>query len=76
MISYNVCLKNSDRAKELVSIVEKLDYDVDLMDGSIIVDAKSLIGVITMDLSRTLQLRLHTDKEDVDIKEKLKDIIV
>ena len=62
--------------KKFVSIVDKLDYDVDLLDGSVVVDAKSLIGVMTMDLSEKLELRLHTDNEDEALKEQLKDILV
>lgn len=76
MISYSVCLRDSDNVKKFVSIVDKLDYDVDLLDGSVVVDAKSLIGVMTMDLSEKLELRLHTDNEDKALKEQLKDILV
>lgn len=76
MVSYSVCLRNSDNVKNLVSIVDKLYYDVDLLDGSVVVDAKSLIGVMTMDLSEKLELRLHTDNEDETLKEQLKDILV
>lgn len=76
MISYSVCLRDSDNVKKFVSIVDKLDYDVDLLDGSVVVDAKSLIGVMTIDLSEKLELRLHTDNEDKALKEQLKDILV
>lgn len=76
MVSYSVCLRSSDNVKNLVSIVDKLNYDVDLLDGSVVVDAKSLIGVMTMDLSEKLELRLHTDNEDEALKEQLKDILV
>lgn len=76
MVSYSVCLRNSDNVKNLVSIVDKLNYDADLLDGSVVVDAKSLIGVMTMDLSEKLELRLHTDNEDEALKEQLKDILV
>lgn len=76
MISYSVCLRDSDNVKKFVSIVDKLNYDVDLLDGSVVVDAKSLIGVMTMDLSEKLELRLHTDNEDKALKEQLKDILV
>lgn len=76
MISYSVCLRDSDNVKKFVSIVNKLDYDVDLLDGSVVVDAKSLIGVMAMDLSEKLELRLHTDNEDEALKEQLKDILV
>lgn len=76
MVSYSACLRNSDNVKNLVSIVDKLNYDVDLLDGSVVVDAKSLIGVMTMDLSEKLELRLHTDNEDEALKEQLKDILV
>lgn len=76
MVSYSVCLRNSDNVKNLVSIVDKLNYDVDLLDDSVVVDAKSLIDVMTMDLSEKLELRLHTDNEDEALKEQLKDILV
>lgn len=54
--------------KEFVNTVMLFDYDVDLVSGRYAVDAKSIMGIFSMDLSKPIKLQAHTD--DAEALEK------
>ena len=60
--------------KEFVNTVMLFDYDVDLVSGRYAVDAKSIMGIFSLDLSKPLILNADTDDEEL-IKETYADFI-
>ena len=54
--------------KEFVNTVMLFDYDVDLLSGRYAVDAKSIMGIFSLDLSKPIKLQAHTD--DAEALEK------
>jgi phosphotransferase system HPr-like phosphotransfer protein len=54
--------------KKFVSIAMNCDCDVDLVSGRYVVDAKSIMGLFSLDLSSELVLMIHTDDETVSSK--------
>ena len=50
--------------KEFVNIVSKCNYDVDIVSGRYVVDAKSIMGLFGLDLSKELTVQAHTDNAD------------
>lgn len=54
--------------KEFVNTVMMFDYDVDLVSGRYAVDAKSIMGIFSLDLSKPIKLQAHTD--DAEALEK------
>ena len=60
-----VLLNSIDKVKRFVSIVEKIDADCDMIRGRYTIDAKSIMGLFSLDLSKPLQLRIHADASDV-----------
>ena len=54
--------------KEFVNTVMLFDYDVDLVSGRYAVDAKSIMGIFSLDLSKPIDLNIHTD--DAEALEK------
>ena len=54
--------------KEFVNTVMLFDYDVDLVSGRYAVDAKSIMGIFSLDLSKPIKLQAHTD--DAEALEK------
>ncbi|MBR6102290.1 MAG: HPr family phosphocarrier protein [Ruminococcus sp.] len=50
--------------KEFVNIVSRCEYDVDLASGRYAVDAKSIMGIFSLDLSNPIELTAHTDNAD------------
>ena len=54
--------------EEFVNTVMLFDYDVDLVSGRYAVDAKSIMGIFSLDLSKPIKLQAHTD--DAEALEK------
>lgn len=50
--------------KEFVGAVTMCDYDVDLVSGRYSIDAKSIMGIFSLDLSKPIGLNAHTDNAD------------
>ena len=62
MKSLNISLKLTSDVKNFVDIVNKYDYDVDLKSGRFVVDAKSIMGIFSLDLSKPITLEVRADK--------------
>ena len=61
--------------KEFVNIVSHCEYDVDLASGRYAVDAKSIMGIFSLDLGNAIDLTAHTDNADEFFK-KIEKFIV
>jgi phosphotransferase system HPr-like phosphotransfer protein len=65
-----------DDVKKFVNIAGKCDYDVDVVSGRYVVDAKSIMGIFSLDLSNELTVILHSDNCDDVLCELGKFIVV
>lgn len=63
--SIKVYLDTIDKVKGFVNVVSICDGDFDLSSGRYVVDAKSIMGIFSLDLSKTLTLQIH-DNEVAD----------
>lgn len=61
MKTVNVLLGTINDVKDFVSIVIKYDFDMDLVSGRYAVDAKSIMGIFSLDLSKPIRLDIHSD---------------
>lgn len=75
MKTFNILLKSINDVKDFVNIVNKYDFDVDLTSGRYIVDAKSIMGIFSLDLSKPIKVEVHGENPDVFIGE-IKSFIV
>ncbi|NMA66178.1 MAG: HPr family phosphocarrier protein [Clostridiaceae bacterium] len=64
MKTFNILLKSINDVKDFVNIVNKFDFDVDLTSGRYIVDAKSIMGIFSLDLSKPIKVEVHSDSAD------------
>jgi len=64
-----------DDVKQFVNTVMLYGYDIDVVSGRYTVDAKSLMGLFSLDLSAELGLRIHSD-DCTDLVTKLQKFIV
>lgn len=64
MAERKIRLKNAEEAGRFVEAAEKCRFDVDLCRGNIVVDAKSLMGVLGMDLTSELTVRYHQEVDE------------
>ncbi len=61
MTKTTVLLQAINDVKEFVNIVMKYEFDIDLVSGRYAVDAKSIMGIFSLDLSKPIELNAHTD---------------
>ena len=59
-----VTLNDFIKIKNFSSEVVKFESDIDLVKGRYIIDAKSAIGIFTLDLSSPVDVVIHSDDED------------
>ena len=63
MTTVKVLLNSIDKVKAFVNDITKFDTDFDLVSGRYVIDAKSIMGIFSLDLSKTIDLTIHdTDK--------------
>lgn len=63
MKTVQISLNSIDKVKSFVNDITKFDYDFDLVSGRYVIDAKSIMGIFSLDLSRALTLIVHADDE-------------
>lgn len=61
MKSFEISLKSINDVKDFVNIVNRYDFDVDLSSGRYIVDAKSIMGIFSLDLSKPIKVEIQVD---------------
>ena len=64
MKSVNIKLSLAENVKSFVNIVNRYPYDVDLRAGRHVVDAKSILGIFSLDLSKPISLEVYADDCD------------
>ena len=75
MKTVQISLNSIDKVKAFVNDITKFDNDFDLVSGRYVIDAKSIMGIFSLDLGNPIQLVAHT--EDVgDFFDKIKPFIV
>ena len=63
MKSVYILLNSIDKVKNFVSTTTHIEGDLDLVVGRYVVDAKSIMGIFSMDLSQPLRLDIHDDAQ-------------
>ena len=64
MLEKKIQLKAFSDVKEFVKAAEKCEYDVDVFYNRVVVDAKYILGVMSMDLTRPLTVKYHVEDQD------------
>ena len=59
MQSITVNLNTIDKVKSLVAILSPIEGDFDLVSDRYVVDAKSIMGIFSLDISKPLRLDIH-----------------
>ena len=75
MKTFNMLLNSINDVKDFVNIVSRYDFDVDLTSGRYVVDAKSIMGIFSLDLSKPIKVDVHSDDCDDFIKAMEKFIV-
>ena len=68
----NIMLNSIDKVKAFVNTLTKFDCDFDLISGRYVIDAKSIMGIFSLDLSKPIELNIHATEKIDEILEALK----
>jgi len=66
-----VNLNSVDKVKRFVMIMSEIEDNIDLVSGRYIVDAKSLLGIFSLDLSKPIKLEFNGSHNEENIKKIL-----
>ena len=67
-----ISLNSIDKVKSFVNDISRFDYDFDLVSGRYVIDAKSIMGIFSLDLSKPIDLNIHTEDGAEDVLKVLK----
>lgn len=66
MKTVQISLNSIDKVKSFVNEITKYDYDFDLVSGRYVIDAKSIMGIFSLDLSKPINLNVHAEGNNLD----------
>lgn len=66
MKTVQISLNTIDKVKSFVNEIVKFDFDFDLVSGRYTIDAKSIMGIFSLDLTKNITLNIIADDEDCD----------
>ncbi len=64
MIQIRVRLATINDVKQFVHLVNRYPFDIDLVSGRYVVDAKSIMGIFSLDLSQPILVKVHSDEAE------------
>ncbi len=67
MKTVQISLNSIDKVKSFVNDITKFDSDFDLVSGRYVIDAKSIMGIFSLDLSKPIDLNIHAEDNADDI---------
>ena len=76
MKTVQISLNSIDKVKSFVNEITKFDNDFDLVSGRYVIDAKSIMGIFSLDLSKPIDLNIHADDNADAVLEVLKPYLV
>ena len=76
MKTVKISLNSIDKVKSFVNDITKFDYDLDLVSGRYVIDAKSIMGIFSLDLSKPIDLNIHAEDNADEVLEVLKPYMV
>ena len=76
MTTVKISLNSIDKVKNFVRDVTMFDCDFDLISGRYVMDAKAIMGIFSLDLSKAIDLSIHSDEKIDKVLNKLAPYIV
>ena len=66
MSQSKIKLNATEEVQEFVNAASRCDFDIDVRYNRFLVDAKSILGVLSMDLGQILIVKCHGENSDFD----------
>lgn len=64
MLGFSIKFNSPVEPQEFCDMVRKSACNVDLVSGRYVVDGKSILGILSLDISKVITCNFHTDEED------------
>ena len=62
-----VAINNIDKVRKFVDIVSRFDCDIDLVSGHTMVDAKSIVGIFSLNIMKPMTMIIHDDEDKAQV---------
>ncbi len=72
MNCFNILLDTVDKVKDFSGLINKFDGEFDLISDNYIIDAKSFMGIFSLDLKKPLKLEVTNVENIEDLEVSLK----
>lgn len=76
MKTVQISLNSIDKVKSFVNTINMMDCDFDLISGRYVIDAKSIMGIFSLDLSKPIDLNIHAEDNVDQIMTVLKPYLI
>ena len=76
MKTVQISLNSIDKVKSFVNAITQYEFDFDLISGRYEIDAKSIMGIFSLDLSKPIDLAIHAESNIDEIMETLKPYLI
>lgn len=76
MKTVQISLNSIGKVKSFVNTISQFEYDFDLISGRYVIDAKSIMGIFSLDLSKPIDLNIHDAANMDEILETLAPYVV
>lgn len=76
MKTVQISLNSIDKVKSFVNTITQFEYDFDLISGRYVIDAKSIMGIFSLDLSKPIDLAIHSEANTSEVMEVLSPYII
>ena len=76
MKTVQISLNSIGKVKSFVNAITQFDFDFDLISGRYFIASKSIMGIFSLDLSKPIELAIHTETGLDEIMEVLKPYII
>ena len=76
MKTVQISLNSIDKVKSFVNAITQFEFDFDLVSGRYVIDAKSIMGIFSLDLSKPIELVIPAEDHFDEIMDILKPYIV
>ena len=76
MKSVTILLDTIEKVRKFVNKINQYEGEFDIISDRYIIDAKSIMGIFSLDLSKPLKLSVHSVEAAAEIFEQLKEFIV
>ena len=76
MKTVKISLNSIDKVKTFVNVIDRFDAEFDLVSGRYVIDAKSIMGIFSLDISKPIDLNIHNADNLDEIMTELKPYLI